>query len=256
MTERLYSVSLPRTLQWAINWLSTHWFLVFVISVGVWVWLPWLAPFLMAHGWTAIAKAIYSFYSFFCHQLPQRSYFFYGQKMSYSLTEIQAVWMDTNNPLLLRRFIGSPQMGWKIAWSDRMIAFYGGIWLFGLLWGLLRDKMKQLPWWGFLTLLLPMVFDGTTHLISDLAGIGQGFRDSNHWLAIWTNHAFPASFYAGEAFGSFNSWARLITGLLGSLGIVWSVFPILERWIKGEGVVERNVPDERGSSQNSRLIGR
>ncbi len=256
MTERLYSASQLRAAQGVINWLSVHWFLVFVIGVGIWVWLPWLTPFLMAHGWTGIAKAIYSFYSFFCHQLPQRSYFLYGRKLTYSLAEIQATWIDTNNPLLLRRFIGSPQMGWKVAWSDRMIAFYGGIWLFSLLWWLLRDRIKQLPWWGLLALLLPMVFDGTTHLISDLAGIGQGFRDSNRWLAVWTNYVFPAAFYAGDALGSFNFWARLISGLLGGLGIVWFIFPILDRWAKGEGFIERNVPDERRSSEDSRPIGR
>ena len=165
--------------------------------------------------------------------------------MSYSLAEIQVVWMDTSNPLLLRKFIGSPQMGWKVAWSDRMIAFYGGIWLFGLLWRCFRTRMKPLPWWGLLAFLLPMAFDGITHLISDLSGFGQGFRDSNLWLAEWTNNAFPSTFYAGDALGSFNSWARWITGLLGSLGVVWFTFPILDRWVKGGEFVERNGLDER-----------
>jgi hypothetical protein len=31
----------------------------------------------------------------------------------------------------------------------------------------------------------------------------------------------------GNALGSFNSWMRLITGPLASLGIVWFVFPYL-----------------------------
>jgi hypothetical protein len=58
-----------------------------------------------------------------------------------------------------------------------------------------------------------------------LAGIGQGFRDSNLWLAVITNNALSASFYVGDALGSFNSWMRFITGLLAGLGIVWFVFP-------------------------------
>jgi len=70
--------------------------------------------------------------------------------------------------------------------------------------------------------------DGGTHLISDLAGIGQGFRDSNAWLASLTNNAFPATFYAGDAFGSFNSWMRLITGALFGLGAVWLAYPYVE----------------------------
>jgi hypothetical protein len=36
------------------------------------------------------------------------------------------------------------------------------------------------------------------------------------------------TFYAGDALGSFNSWMRLITGLLGGLGIAWFAFPHLE----------------------------
>ena len=73
-----------------------------------------------------------------------------------------------------------------------------------------------------------MVIDGTTHMISDFAGIGLGFRDSNSWLAALTFHGLPATFYAGDALGSFNSWARLISGLFFSLGLVGWLFPRLE----------------------------
>jgi hypothetical protein len=37
------------------------------------------------------------------------------------------------------------------------------------------------------------------------------------------------SFYYGDALGSFNSWARLITGLLAGLGITWLVFPFIHQ---------------------------
>jgi hypothetical protein len=65
-------------------------------------------------------------------------------------------------------------------------------------------------------------------MISDLAGIGQGFRDSNAWLATLTNNIFLATFYSGDAFGSFNSWMRLITGALFGLGAVWLAYPYVE----------------------------
>ena len=116
-------------------------------------------------------------------------------------------------------------MGWKIAWSDRMISFYTSVWLFAVVWFPFRRKVKPLSWWGLILLLLPIAFDGGTHAISDLAGIGQGFRDTNQWLAVLTNQAFPASFYAGDALGSFNSWVRLLTGPLAGLAIVWLAFP-------------------------------
>jgi hypothetical protein len=76
--------------------------------------------------------------------------------------------------------------------------------------------------------MLPILLDGGTHALSDLAGIGRGFRDSNTWLAVLTFHGFPASFYEGDALGSFNSIMRLVTGLLAALGMVWFVFPTVE----------------------------
>ena len=119
-------------------------------------------------------------------------------------------------------------MGWKIAWSDRMISFYTSVWLFAVAWSPFRRKIKPLSWWGFALLLLPMVVDGSTHALSDLTGIGQGFRDTNQWLAILTHGSYPATYYVGDAFGSFNSLMRFITGVLAGLGIVWLAFPYLE----------------------------
>jgi uncharacterized membrane protein len=147
----------------------------------------------------------------------------------YSLEQVQAITGPTDNPLVLRAFVGNPEMGWKVAWSDRMISFYTGIWLFAVLWFPFRRRVKSLPWWGFIILLLPMVIDGGSHAISDLAGIGQGFRDTNGWLAALTYSSFPAGFYAGDALGSFNSLMRFLTGLLAALAISWFVFPYLYR---------------------------
>jgi uncharacterized membrane protein len=207
------------------QWVGEHWFATFLIIYGTWVFAPFLAPVFMNIGWTGAGKAIYFIYSFFCHQLPERSFFLFGQKSMYSLPEIQAAWQNTINPMVLRQFTGNEIMGWKIAWSDRMISFYTSVWLFAVVWYPFRRKIKLLPWWGFALLLLPIVLDGGTHTVSDLAGIGQGFRDTNAWLAVLTNYAFPATFYAGDALGSFNSLMRLMTGLLAGSGIGWLLFP-------------------------------
>jgi uncharacterized membrane protein len=145
----------------------------------------------------------------------------------YSLREIQSAWQNTANPLILRQFIGNEIMGWKVAWSDRMVSFYTSIWIFAALWYPFREKIKTLKWWGFAILLLPMALDGGTHMVSDFAGFGNGFRDTNMWLAALTQNALPATFYAGDALGSFNSLMRFITGLLAGLGIVWLAFPYI-----------------------------
>ncbi|MHB8776562.1 MAG: DUF2085 domain-containing protein [Anaerolineales bacterium] len=217
--------ALPKSKPSFFQWIGKHWFETFLVIYGLWVFTPFLAPVSMQFGWTGAGKAIYFIYSFFCHQLPERSFFLFGEKTMYSLREVQAAWQATMNPLILRKFIGNETMGWKVAWSDRMISFYTGIWVFAALWYPLRRKVKSLSWWGFVLLLLPLIMDGGTHTISDFAGIGQGFRDTNQWLAILTNNSFPVTFYAGDALGSFNSIMRFISGLLAGLGIIWLTFP-------------------------------
>lgn len=147
----------------------------------------------------------------------------------YSLTEIQSVWQNTINPLVLRHFIGNETMGWKIAWSDRMISFYTSVWVFAALWYPFRRKINTLSWLGFFVLLLPIIMDGSTHTLSDFAGIGRGFRDTNEWLVVMTNNSLPAGFYAGDALGSFNSIMRFISGILAGLGTVWLAFPYLSQ---------------------------
>jgi uncharacterized membrane protein len=207
--------------------LSRRWIIVFGIILGLYAGLPFLAPVFMKLGWDNPARLIYIIYSLLCHQLPQRSYFLFGPKLTYSLPVIQSAWQNTVDPIVLRQFIGNSGMGWKVAWSDRMVSMFISIWLFGLLWWPLRHRLKPLPWWGLVLFLLPMAVDGTSHLISDLAGIGQGFRDTNIWLATLSLNAFPASFYAGDAWGSFNSLMRLLTGVLFGLGVVWFSFPFI-----------------------------
>ena len=87
-----------------------------------------------------------------------------------------------------------------------------------------------------LVLLIPMVIDGVSHSISDLWGLGQGFRETNAWLAAITGNIFPATFYAGDTWGSFNSLMRLGTGLLAAFAVIFFVFPLIDRAV---------VPQER-----------
>lgn len=211
------------------SWVQRHWLLLFSLVWGSFVVLPFLAPTLMQIGWESAAGAIYSAYSFTCHQMPQRSFFLFGSQTTYSLGQIQAAFQESNNPLILRQFTGNPAMGWKVAWSDRMVSMYTAILPATWLWALFRKRLAPLSLRGFALLLLPMAIDGGSHVISDLAGIGNGFRDTNLWLAPITGHALPASFYAGDALGSFNSWMRLLTGILFAVGLVWVTLPHMRK---------------------------
>jgi len=205
--------------------LSRSWFVIVIVISGLLVGLPWLAPVFMRLGWTEAGRAIYFAYSFLCHQLPQRSFFLFGERFTYSLAEIQAAWQATNDLWLLRQFIGTPDMGYKVAWSDRMVSLYTSIPLAALIWWPLRRRLRALPLWGLALLALPILADGASHMVSDLAGMGAGFRDGNQWLATLTGNRFPAAFYAGDAWGSFNSLMRLVTGVLFGAGVVWAAFP-------------------------------
>ncbi|MBM4424249.1 MAG: DUF2085 domain-containing protein [Chloroflexi bacterium] len=210
--------------------LSRRWLLTLTLLLSIYVGTPWLAPVFMKLGWAGAGQAIYAVYSTQCHQLPQRSYFLFGPKAMYSLEEIQSAWQKTDNPIILRQFVGNPQMGWKVAWSDRMVSMYTSILAGLLIFGWLGKRLKPLPLWAFALFVLPMAADGGTHLVSDVLSrgrVGLGFRDSNVWLAGLTNNVFPPTFYAGDALGSFNSWMRILTGLLFGLGLVWLIGPLI-----------------------------
>jgi len=212
--------------------ISRQWVLLFSLLWGFYVGLPFLAPVLMANGLVPLGRVIYTIYSFLCHQLPERSYFLFGPAIMVPLEKLQAAGLNTDNPFLLRQFLGSPELGWKVAWSDRMVAMFTSMLVFAWMWWLLRaiGQKPRIGKWLFLALLLPLALDGTTHLISDLGGLHQGFRDSNAWLAALTQNTFPPTFYAGDAWGSFNASLRLLSGILFGLGIVWFGFPYLDEY--------------------------
>ena len=210
------------------DWAGKHWLAMFCIVWGAWVILPFLAPVFMKLNMTGIAHGIYLFYSVQCHQFPQRSFFLFGEKLTYNLSEFASAPVGFLGQLQLRQFIGNAQMGWKVAWSDRMVALYGSIWVFSLLYTVLRRRAGRLNVVLGLLLLMPLAMDGISHTISDVWGLGNGFRDSNEWLRALIGSAFNDSFYRGDAWGSFNSLMRLTTGVLGGLVLVWLTLPRLD----------------------------
>ncbi len=212
--------------------ISRHWIILFGALMSWYNGLPFLAPVFMQIGWEMPARVIYFTYSYQCHQMADRSFFLFGPRLMYAIPDLEGVLQAPINPQTLRQFIGNPHMGWKVAWSDRMVFMYTSTWLFGLLWWLVRHHIKKLPWWGLALFFLPMALDGGTHFVSDLFGLQQGFRYSNDWLAALTHQAFPATFYVGNALGSFNSWMRLLAGLFFGAGVVLFGFPYIDEWFR------------------------
>lgn len=221
----------------AVLFVLVHWLPIVLTALFVFTLLPFLAPVAMWLGWEAIGRAIYTLYMPFCHQLPQRSWFLFGERLTYTLAEIQQV-SEASGSWQLRLFYGSPAMGWKVAWSDRMLSFYTMMPFFGLAYAVLRRLgygRRPLPWRWFVMLLVPLALDGTTQLLNNLVyGVGGGgFRDTNAWLAMLTANVLPG-FYAGDHLGTFNWWMRLLTGLLAAGAIAFTAFPWLDRLFSTE----------------------
>ncbi len=219
----------------AINlWFEKHWLLTFNTFWGGFVILPWLAPIFMHLGWALPGRVLYIIYSFFCHQLPERSWFLFGPQFTYTQAQIATAWGRTlpeiSNELIRRQFVGTAELGWKVAWSDRMVSMYGAIFVFGLIYAVLRERkfrVPPLPWWLFGLFILPMALDGATHMLNDV--LRADFRQTNEWAAVLTGHIFPAAFYAGDHFGSLNSLLRFVTGMLFGYGVVFFLWPLMDR---------------------------
>jgi len=219
--------------QWH-RWLLRHWLLLACIVLGGYVLLPFLAPVFMALGWTAPAQAVYGFFSTQCHLMAQRSFFLFGNQLTYGLDQLPVALTGqfSHDMLVLRDFIGNEDLGWKVAQCTRSVFLFGTVWVSAIAFRLLRQRhrIRFVPLGLAIALMLPMVLDGTTHLMSELTGgLAAGFRYDNAWLARLTAYRLPDSFYQGDAWGSFNFWARLISAVLFGLAVAWLAFPSLDR---------------------------
>ncbi len=248
-TDSSKSVSVParrqsaRTVARLSLWCFDHWVLVMALLFGALVITPFLAPLFMWLGWTGPAQWVYASYSMLCHQMAQRSFFLFGAQPMYNIAAlpVKLTGNEFADTLALRNFIGNASLGWKVAWSDRMVYLYGGAWLAMLIFGAVRNRAIRPLRLPFVALLmLPIVIDGGTHFISDMGGgLVGGFRYSNQWLANLTGYALPDWFYVGDAFGSFNAWMRLISGVLFGVAVVWFAFPYLDSNLRESAAILR-----------------
>lgn len=214
------------------KWVCQNWLQLFLIVFGLFNLLPFLAPVFASLGWQPVSDAILILYTPFCHQMAHRSFFLFGQQIMYTPAQLPVELIDNlaDNMLALKYFTGNETLGWKVAWSDRMVYMYGSMWLAGLIFWLTsrRRRIKPIPMLVFFVLLLPMGLDGVSHTVSDFSGgLFDGFRYTNQWLADLTNNAFSDTFYRGDYFGTFNSWMRFISGIGFGIGMIGFFFPII-----------------------------
>jgi uncharacterized membrane protein len=141
--------------------ISRHWLLLFNLVFGLYAGLPVLAPLLMRWGHVRLANVIYLVYQYLCHQMPSRSFF-------------------------MGRF--------QVGICQRDLALYGGMCLAGMVFALLRNRVRPLPIRVWIILIGPLVLDGITQLL--------GLRSSTWPL-------------------------RTLSGLLAAGATVWLVYPYL-----------------------------
>ena len=215
-------------LQKIVYYLSKTWFGFAMLVSFLFLLLGLLAPALMAENNVESAQSIYRFLAINNHQLPERSYFLFGEEGSiqtYSEAELIAQGMNLENK---EAFIGNETVGYKTGLNHRMMSIFIGMFIGGLAWGLSRGKLR-IGLFVFLLLLLPILLDGFSHMISDTS---SGFREVNNWARFLSGNAFSDTFYNETTAGSLNWWLRIITGTLFGLGITWYLFTRFDDYFK------------------------
>ena len=199
--------------------IARHWLAFFNLAIFLYLSVPVLAPMLMEAGATGPARLIYTIYSPACHQLPDRSYFLFGEQPVYSLQELEQADVLTSTSLLARRrYIGDVDIGYKVALCERDLAIYGSVLLGGLLFAVLRSRVPKLPFKFYLLFLVPIALDGFTQLF--------GLRSSN-WLL------------------------RTITGSIFGLATVWLAYPhIEESMVDIRQNIERKLAGDQGKRES------
>ena len=188
--------ALSRAANNMVLWVARHWLAVFNTAWAIYVFTPFLAPVLMDAGFPGAAQVIYSIYSVLCHQLPGHSYFLFGPDAAPHTHDLLAAGMASGNNLFqVRSFIGNEEIGWKVALCQRDVAIYVTVFVSGLLYSLVRYRLRPLPFKVYVLFLIPIGLDGLTQLV--------GWRESTPWL-------------------------RTVTGALFGFASVWFAYPYVE----------------------------
>ena len=119
---------------------AKHWLLLANTVMAAHVVLPSLPPALMSAGYTSAARLIYTAFRPLCHQLPERSFFLFGPQLTYTLEELQRL-VGPDVPL---RYVGSADVGYKLAVCQRDIAMYLAVLLAGLVFVSVRRRLGPL----------------------------------------------------------------------------------------------------------------
>jgi uncharacterized membrane protein len=203
-------------------WFRNHYLYLILGFLFIFISLPILAPVLLRTGMTLPAKVIYWVDSFFCHQLPFRSWFLFGAQPYYPLASAgiknvisfeEFFHPETMDFKTIRFFTGNSTAGFKMAICQRDIAMYVSLFAFGILFAINHRKIKKLPLIIWIIFgVIPLGFDGITQYLGTLS----------------------MPFFEAVAHES-TPLLRTITGGLFGLFTGWYIFPALD------SVINKNI---------------
>ena len=193
------------------SFVGRYWALALSAFFFLFVALAFVPPLLMRLGAETPARVLYTVYGATCHQLPERSYFIFGENAIYSVDDLRAEGVVGDSILSRRYYIGDHEHGYKLALCERDIAIYGAMFLTSLFLARRRGRLTTLPLKFYALLVLPIAIDGLTQL--------AGLRTSNWWL-------------------------RTLTGVLFGAATIWFIYPYLVGTIVVPGQKQSQKPEE------------
>lgn len=223
-----------------IRGIAVRWLMVLNLLVFIYVGLPFLAPVLLVNGFPGPANTIYTAYSFVCHQFAFRSWYMYGDQIAYPrerapsklasfesyvaddphFAGIDVTSLDTDLVFAARSFQGNERTGYKVAFCQRDVAIYGGILVAGLIFGLVRDRVKPLTFWQYVLLgIVPMGLDGVSQLLAN-----PPFDELGYGAFTLIGQLSQGVFGIRES----TPMLRTLTGFLFGVANAWLAYPYIE----------------------------
>jgi len=168
------------------SWIARHWLALMALWLTVFLALPIAAPVLAMHGFERTSSLIYLAYRVSCHQLPHRSWFIGGERLTYDWPAVAAYLGPETRGVIdaFHRPIRDATMGYQTALCQRDIAIFGGLLLTVLAFGMVRHRrtVRTLPFKLYVLALVPAAADGLTQLV--------GLRESTPVLRTATGLLF------------------------------------------------------------------
>jgi len=136
---------------------SRGWAWIVALLFGVYALLPWLSPLLRHLGFERAGRMLMLAYASFCHQLPERSFSWYG---------------------------------YQVCYCHRCTALYTSLAAFSALYAIGRWRLA-LPTVAMLAMVLPMAVDAGWHALDDVFAAALRSPDAsvgsmNFWLRMIT----------------------------------------------------------------------